>query len=174
MHSLSSLVFVIIRVVSLALTVIVFHFGFGRQPSSGWNTPRTRFFALLVVSTVQVLVLCLNSKLINFQIYQMWLFLGNRVKKWREHKRGNKHDQKFYLHFSNHVLCHLVFITFFETLQSILFRNTQIVTFFTYPSTTPTHFTISFSSMYLNALFFKIVSPCSSTFKLANSNHLFS
>ena len=24
------------------------------------------------------------------QIYQMWLFLGNRVKKWREHKRTKR------------------------------------------------------------------------------------
>ena len=54
LSSVSSLVFVIIRVVSLALTFIVFHFGFGHQPSTQWNTPRTRILALLVVSFVQV------------------------------------------------------------------------------------------------------------------------
>ena len=61
LSSISSLVFVIIRVVSLALTFIVFHFGFGHQPSTQWNTPRTRILVLLVVSFVQVSIFTITQ-----------------------------------------------------------------------------------------------------------------
>jgi len=75
-NNISSAIFVIVRMISLALTVMTFHLGFAHQPEVDWNTSKTRIFALCVVSLVQ--------------IYQMWLFLGNRVKKWREHKRTKR------------------------------------------------------------------------------------
>ena len=117
-NNISSAIFVIVRMISLALTVMTFHLGFAHQPEVDWNTSKTRIFALCVVSLVQVIKFkittetpsgvigydsILKKKMVrhdvgvrhrnpnsNIKIYQMWLFLGNRVKKWREHKRTKR------------------------------------------------------------------------------------
>ena len=54
-NNISSAIFVIVRMISLALTVMTFHLGFAHQPEVDWNTSKTRIFALCVVSLVQVI-----------------------------------------------------------------------------------------------------------------------
>ena len=54
MSTVSSLVYVFIRMASLALTVMTFHLGLTRQAEIAWNTPQVRIFALGVVSLLQV------------------------------------------------------------------------------------------------------------------------
>ena len=50
----AAIVYMFIRIISLALTVMTFHLGFTRQPEINWNTKNTRYFALCIVSLVQV------------------------------------------------------------------------------------------------------------------------
>ena len=54
-NNFSSAIFVIVRMISLALTVMTFHLGFAHQPEVDWNTSKTRIFALCVVSLIQVI-----------------------------------------------------------------------------------------------------------------------
>ncbi|CBY18600.1 unnamed protein product [Oikopleura dioica] len=69
-------VFVSVRILSLALGVMVYYLGLARQEDQGWNNP--------------VIRATLFSSIASLQLYQMWLFLKNRVTKWRENKKGRK------------------------------------------------------------------------------------
>ena len=80
-NNISSAIFVIVRMISLALTVMTFHLGFAHQPEVDWNTSKTRIFALCVVSLVQVnffnfdplrthiqyVTVCLHSSFLTFE-----------------------------------------------------------------------------------------------------------
>ena len=77
-NNIASGVYIFIRIISLALTVMIFHLGFTRQPEVDWNTKNTRLLALSIVSLVQV---TLNHLVM--VLYGLIIDLPNVVIPWK-------------------------------------------------------------------------------------------